>query len=180
MISSQNLTISSYSRPPAMIIVDSYSDLTDQKFSPTNGSPQFMANFSDVCSKALSDSVIVSEGLLDLTKAENLWRQFLDRVAARWGEVPTFMITYPDYREKRPKFIQRARQIDEIFLALEQDYENVELLNTSSETLGLTSLDHDFEDSFPYHYPPELYQQLAERLIDRLPETDIETAKRSK
>lgn len=150
------------SRPPHAILIDSYSELTDQLFQLPSKKSYFFANFGDVKLRFPGAGRL---GLLPLEIHGELWRKMLTLFAERWGEVPVFLLTYPTIFESRQKFLERARHIELEWEKLEVEFDNVHLIRLPPSTpISRFEEDGVVGETFPYHYGPEVSCALAENV----------------
>ena len=68
--------------PPQLLIIDSYSELTDQEFLLPNKA-KFYCNYSDLFPGR--DLIVKSNGLLDLGSLDDYYETFLLSVMEKWG-----------------------------------------------------------------------------------------------
>ena len=69
-------------RPPIVVLIDSYSELTDQEFILPNKA-KIYCNFSDVFQTV--DKTIESTGLLDLRELDSYYEKLTVSIAEKWG-----------------------------------------------------------------------------------------------
>ena len=69
-------------RPPIVVLIDSYSELTDQEFILPNKA-KIYCNFSDVFQTV--DKTIESNGLLDLRELDSYYEKLTVSIAEKWG-----------------------------------------------------------------------------------------------
>jgi hypothetical protein len=73
--------------PPQLLIIDSYSELTDQEFLMPNKA-KFYCNYSDLFPGR--DLLVKSNGLLDLGSLDDYCETFLLSVMEKWGGAANF------------------------------------------------------------------------------------------
>ena len=164
LVDQQNTRLGRKVSAPQFILIDSYSELTDQKFSPINGGYQFYANFTDVKPSNFLHQKLRSEGLIDLDGVLCHYNHFLRTVLERWGRIPVFLMEYPTDLETRAKFIDRAMIIRAIYLELEQSWPDVKFLQSSGAAVGPNAREEHQGQVFPYHYREDYYEEMAESL----------------
>ena len=164
LVSQQNKRLRKRTNPPSLIVLDSYSDLTDQLFSVSGTKSSFFANYSDVLPSAIEDETVVCHGLLPLGGIKSRYENFFDSVLEIWGPVRIALLTYPTTLEHRPKFIERALAIRQAFSELSDSRHNVHLVEVSDD-FALPKPDEVKSGLiFPYHYHPVFYEKLANAL----------------
>lgn len=148
--------------PPDFVLMDSYSELTDQYFSGSNG-PGFCANFGDVNEVAAREKGLTSNGLIDLEFAFTMYGEFFNFLHNIWPGVPVAFLHFPTIHETRPKYRERACQIREAIRSLS----DIDPLLASIEYQPTHPSDPSSAD-FPYHYDRDVYVQLAAKVRDLL------------
>lgn len=154
--------------PPSLILIDSYSELTDQKFVHRRTGEIFFMNYSDVSRQALEEQKVESLGLLEEMEITSLWRETIEAFSDLWGPTPIVFILYPTFREHRELWLSRAEAIERSLRAMAQEFDNVSVVKLEncedvSENSGSED-SNETEDSFPYHYPAWVYEVLANQL----------------
>lgn len=154
--------------PPSLILIDSYSELTDQKFVETKTGEVFFMNFSDVSKQALQELKVESLGLLGEIEIESLWRETLRILTDLWGTTPIVFVLYPTFRERRNFWLSRAAAIERSVRALAKEFDTVKIIKLEDAEVASAERgakgSNVMEDSFPYHYPSWVYEVLANRL----------------
>lgn len=138
--------------PPKAIILDSFSDLTDQKFG-WGKSKVFFANYGDVKRNYL-ERKIQNLGLIPEEEFELQYKELFTALRKKWGNLPIIFLHYPTYKEEREIFLSRAETILETttkFAVNDQNLHNVYLKS------GFIDPD---DDKFPYHYSIQTHRQL--------------------
>jgi hypothetical protein len=133
------------------IILDTYSDLTDQEFID-NQNCRFFLHHSDVISDRLQDGNLQAHGLIHPEKFAYSLDLFMKIVEERFGTVPVIFIVFPTLKEKREKFIKQNEAIVEILNRAREKYSNLKIISLGSE-YQLTS--EDLKDPYVYHYGRE-------------------------
>lgn len=154
--------------PPRFILMDSYSELTDQFFADSSGGPGFFSNFGDVALDPGHNSDLSPRGLLDLDGVGQLYGHLFEVFHSTWPDVPVLFVHYPTHRESRPKFLRRAELIR---LAIESVstrdplLTSVNLATREGKSSGLSCT----TDDFPYHYDADTYDEFAQILRRSIP-----------
>lgn len=135
------------------VMIDSFSELTDQKFTHRKLGWSFSSHYSDLNHTPELDRDFTCEGLLPLEEVESLYDRLFRWIRGRWPEAPIFYVHFPAELDTREKYRSRAERIREI---------------VGSMAAGRPWL-HDIHvppadvtphpgDGFPYHYGPPTYQ----------------------
>ena len=139
-----------------ILIMDSYSELTDQLF--LNGKNVFLAHFNDVKSSYASKG-ITCEGLLKEDEIYNYYKLFFDELFFVNPNLTVYFFTYPIIKESREKYIRRSKLIKDAIKLLSTEYNIV--------FFDLDKLDYylrEDDEIFPYHYNSEFYIQVSKIL----------------
>jgi hypothetical protein len=144
---------------PEFILLDSYSELTDQLFRFKNGGSCFFANYTDVDIKNKDFLNFGCEGLIDLSLVKNQYISLFNRLNQKYSFPPIIYIHFPFVREPREHFTNRARILIEIMTDLQLIYSNLFLINVP---LSLANIPTD--DDFPYHYSQEVYRWVSQEI----------------
>ena len=163
IVSLQKFNIFDMKFAPKAIIIDTYSELTDQKFEIEGQS--FFSSFSDI---NIRKSNMNSHGLLGVYDLEELYRTYFTKLRAVYGrDVPIVVILFPAKLDPRKQFKQRAEKIKNAIYAISND--------PSLALKILDIADHDIEphknDEFYYHFSDKTYRKYAlglEKLLEDL------------
>lgn len=150
---------------PRFCLIDSYSELTDQRFVDTVSGSHFYANFSDVSREALEEGFVTCEGLIDLDDAKANFEDLFLKMENLWGPVPIFLLTYPRDLERRQKFLARGEQLQRIFQFLASTHPNVHLIAEPAGTVKADDKEIARGEVFPYHYSDRVKEELALELL---------------
>lgn len=165
-VDQQNSHLMRHQHPPIFCLIDSYSELTDQRFVHTLSGSYFHANYADVSKEALADGSVRSEGLLDLDDAIRHFENLISTIENLWGPVPIFLLTYPKDLESRQRFLVRGEQLDSIFEVLAHTYQNVNLIAGPAEAVEADENEIAQGQVFPYHYDKRVKEELARNLLE--------------
>lgn len=145
---------------PVLLLMDSYSELTDQKFIDKNKSSSFFfANYTDL-DLDFSDN-LNCKGLLRLD--ENLtkyYMEFFNNFRNRYSKTPIVFINFPKKLETRQKFIERHDYIKDTIIKVSEKFENFYVLSIPDDLVENSS-----NDDFPYHFSSQAYAYLAQNII---------------
>jgi hypothetical protein len=140
-----------------ILIIDSYSELTDQLFiNSKDYRIRFCANFSDVKSD-FSDYYFCS-GLLDNSEIFLNYDLFFSRIREVNPDLKIIYVFFPMGYEKRVKYIDRNFFIEDAINKLVSKY-NINMIKVPEELLEV-----EREDDFPYHYNESVYKYIANKL----------------
>lgn len=141
---------------PELLIMDSYAELTDQKFiSKKNHNSFFFSNYSDVKENNLFHCI----GLISTDNSlKDIYYKFFICFRSKYPDTPICYINFPKKLEYRPKYIDRHFKIKEIIHEVCLKFENFYVLDVPDEIITNSS------DKFPYHYNKEVYEYLAKKI----------------
>lgn len=155
-ITQQKFNFFDYTQPD-IIVLDSYSELTDQLFIHKSRGWQFCANYTDLDYRAAFDAEFHKSGLMPTEDIERNYRIWFDRLRAKYGAAPIIFIHFPTTLDKREKFKLRGQTILEIMGRLEKEYENLYSVNVADEFVDWSHNESDELRGFPYHYDEKTY-----------------------
>jgi hypothetical protein len=145
-------------KSPKCIILDSFSELTDQKFiSKSNSKEYFYLNFTDL-SKDF-DTFFDCLGLLSTKEFEKQYFDFFSMVSIKWPSLPIVFINFPKKLENREVFIERHDLINRAVNKLVSSFPNLKIINIPDEVVKPNP-----NDNFPYHYSHETYEYVANQI----------------
>ena len=148
----------SSSIPPKAFILDSYSELTDQKFISKSKGYEVYLNFSDL-DKMKTDKFECS-GLLDLAGLTGHYRELFDQFNKKYPGRPILFIHFSTKLDDREKFKLREKKIKEAISTLELEFDNLHQYHAPEHLINWKEND----DKFPYHYSNEVYKFLANEI----------------
>ena len=150
--------------PPLTLLMDSFSELTDQRFYSRTDNSSFLSGYTDVNHTPKFKEKFECKGLLPLDDLSQIYEKFFDMIAAKYGEIPVFFMHFPKRLEERELFQQRH---DRIRLAIEG------VSTKRRSIISLTVPDNyvewpcDDKARFPYHFHPKCYEFLAAEIKKR-------------
>jgi hypothetical protein len=147
---------------PDIVILDSYSELTDQLFVDRELGAKFLANFGDVNVTDRFSQRFQCRGLLPINDLLGSYLKFFGKIREVYGPIPVVFIHFPVVRDSRQKFRERGEAITKAIL---------EATNTYS-IISLSLRDEEVDNppkgaalaEFPYHYGPHTYLRFAEKM----------------
>lgn len=131
------------------IIMDTYSELTDQKFVLTSNDNEFMCNYSDVKQDSLRKKELECRGLISRSELQASWKEFLIEVNRKFGNVNIYVIEFPTLKEKRKKYLQQAKIIESVMKKLEKENLNLSFIQLDR---SYQANDEDLREPDIYHY----------------------------
>jgi len=170
----QSRSFFEFTHKPECIIIDSYSELTDQKFTTFDRQKSFFANYSDV-DLTLPGNSFQSDGLLDLKSVSAFYRQLFEQLTNKYGNnVPIFFIHFQTKLDPREKFKARSALIQMVI----EDIVKENQFNLSSISINDKQVHQAENDDFYYHYSKSTYDVYISEFISALNKADSACADR--
>lgn len=151
-------------KPPIALYMDSFSELTDQRFYHKTQKWSFCANYSDIKHTPKFERMFESQGLIPLHDLLECYRKFFIEFRQIYGPVPIIFMHFPIKLDTRVKFHER---FSAILKAVEQI--KLEFSHFYSFTVDSNIVDWPEEklpglENFPYHYNIPTYQYLVDQI----------------
>ncbi len=143
------------------LIMDSYSELTDQKFINNKFGWYFFSHYGDINHGSDFANIFESQGLLDIDKIAKTYADFFSWFFARYPDKKVFFLHYSAKLDMRDKFKERVKIIEQVMLSLALKYENIKNIMLDDE-----QVDYYEGDDFPYHYSAATEKAYAAKLKD--------------
>lgn len=158
LIFEQSLKYSFKRRKPKFILIDSYSELTDQKFRTTKNKV-FYSNYNDINHDSEFSKHYECYGLLDIKTAQLEYIRFIEHYSKKYSNLPIIYLNFPTSLDTREKFKKRGDELLRISLNLSHIFKNFHALCVPKEIVK-----HNENDTYPYHYNSEVYSWLAKEI----------------
>lgn len=152
---------------PEFILMDSYSELTDQGFHDPSTGRTFFANFTDLDPERLHSAGILSVGLLPTEGLEQRYRLLFESLHGLWPGVRVVFVHFPSDLETRVKFRERAELIRAAIERLAAEDSLLESVSLRSHRPSRPEAAHEVTE-FPYHYDAPTYHELALSVSEKL------------
>lgn len=150
--------------PPLAIFLDSFSELTDQRFYHREHGWSFCSHYSDVDGNDLKE--FVSTGLLPMELIPGSIFSMIRVLRSFWPESPIFYIHFPTDLDARPQYRERAETIRG---ALERIRTRVDGVFSIEAHPLLVAADPDAPPElvgFPYHFHRDVSLDLAAKIAE--------------
>ena len=152
--------------PPRAVVLDSFSELADQRFDARGGHWAFACAWTDVQHTQKFDANFRSSGLLDVDALVQAYTDLFGLLRSLWGQsTPIAFIHFPTNFEVREEFVHRG---DRIRHAVDEAGLGDPLVFSISIPDALVKRPSDSSDDFPYHYGEMTKRFVAGRLNDIL------------
>ena len=149
---------------PKLILIDSYSELTDQLFVNRKNNWEFCSNYSDL--KITNEFNIHFEviGLMPIDLSEENYRNFFKNVFDKFPNTPIVFLHFPVKLEKRDKFKIRYKYILESIEKLSIEFDNLFSIKIDDNIVDWPEFQVPGIENFPYHYNKATYMAFAEEV----------------
>lgn len=151
-------------RPPAMIFMDSFAELTDQLFVHREEGWGFCCNHSDVRHDELFAQQFSCSGLLPTEEIRPSLDRFFTMIRERYGSVPILYLHFPCALETREKFRSRGEHIAATVHELAKVFPPLHSVAVAESIVRRPELQREQDGTFPYHYNRETYEEFARKL----------------
>lgn len=146
-------------KKPKFVLMDSFAELTDQRFQSISNKQTFCCNYSDLDISPEFESLFTCKGLLPLNLIGEYYDVFFKTLIKKYGDTPIIFLHFPSNLESRKKFKVRADKIFDEVKAMSKKHQHVHqiFLDTSVKVEGQG-------DNFPYHFNEDVYLDMAKQL----------------
>lgn len=148
-------------RKPSYIVFDSYSELTDKKFTHRNQGWSFAAHYADVALDPDFETEFIGHDLLDVHDLTSAYDRCFADLTHRFPGTPIYFIHASTAHDSRSLYRSRAKTIKKAITSLLPRYSNLHSITVPDSAVNMS------DDGLPYHYHPETlrhYQQAWLRL----------------
>lgn len=164
LIYQQQLVYGTKRKPPLMLYMDSFSELTDQRFFYKGTKWSFCANYSDITHSLEFQRKFESDGLLKKDNLIEQYHQFFSFFRKIYGNVPIVFLHFPVKLDNREKFKIRYLRIKEAIDKIKDEYQPFYSFEADEKIVGWPKESPPELKDFPYHYNKETYQNLANQI----------------
>jgi hypothetical protein len=155
---------------PRFLLMDSFSELTDQLFVHRTDGWQFCYNWTDLNHTTERESLFKAKGLLPIHDLECAYREYFTRIQTLFPGMPMIYLFFSTALDSREKFKERDKKIAETINRLKADFPELLTIALPDHMISRPKTDNEEYNDFPYHYSSESYDQYAERTRLKLKE----------
>ena len=141
------------------LLIDSFAELTDQKFTQRKYNWSFCSHYSDINQTPDFKNLFFCEGLLNLEKMEGVYKSFFEWFRKEYPNKKVFFIHFPTKLDQRKEFKIRGNKILEIMLNLEKENSFIYNINIDESKVYKNET-----NDFPYHYSIETNKEFLKKL----------------
>lgn len=153
---------------PHLIVMDSFSELTDQLFENKLNQTKFLANYSDIKHDEQFNSLYSVKGLLAIEELYETYRNFLKKAQRTYPNTHILFIHFPTTLDKRAKFQERGKVILSSIEKLSLEFTNLHSISIEDKFVYPSNENSDELKDFPYHYDDQTYQIFINKVSDCL------------
>lgn len=140
----------------AFLVMDSFAELTDQRFTHMEGGWSFCCHYSDIDHGTDFDQIFRCDGRLDENAICNQYHRFFTWLFRQRPNLPVYFISYSVKFDPRPEFAVRAKMIDEAISKISAEYRSVRHIIIDDDDYIRNE-----NDGFPYHYGVATYKKMV-------------------
>ncbi len=154
---------------PDIIVMDSFSELTDQLFFNQSSNTRFLANYGDV-DHSLLPIDFQCLGLLEENKLFQTYDEFFEKIEQIYFNTPLYFVHFSTALDTREKFKHRGGMIQKIINELSKKYKFIHSIEVDDKFVNKANSDNEEYNNLPYHYSNETYdiyiQKFRESLVN--------------
>jgi len=129
------------------LLMDSFSELTDQKFTHKTEGWSFFCYYTDVNHSTEFDNIFKCDGLLDIKYISGVYNRFFDWFENKCPGKKVVFFHYPAKLDNRLVFKDRATEILRVMKDLEKDRKYISNIYVDDSKVNWKE-----GDNLPYHY----------------------------
>jgi hypothetical protein len=129
------------------LLMDSFAELTDQKFTHRKEGWSFCCHLSDLERSPAFDEMFENNGLLPINEIEAVYTRFFEWFEQKYPGKDVIFIHFPTTLDERDSFKERSAEILRVMTALQKTKPFIQNL-----TLDEKFVEWNENDRFPYHY----------------------------
>lgn len=149
---------------PDIIVMDSFSELTDQLFIDKISGKRFLANYSDIKHDINFKNKFENNGLIKISDLEKAYDDFFDKLSNIYPDTKVIFIHFPTILDNREKFQKRGEFIINTINKLSIKYSFLYSVSMEDEFISKSEDERDELKDFPYHYGQETYENFVEKV----------------
>ena len=151
-------------KPPLLLFMDSYSELTDQRFFNRENEWSIYANYSDINHSLEFKSKFKAEGLLDQNSLVDQYHKFFNSFRDKYGNVPIIFLHFSVKLDNREKFKLRHQNIKEAIEELKSEFMPFYSFEADDKIVDWPEERISGLENFPYHYNSSTYKNIAQQI----------------
>ncbi len=141
-----------------MLIMDSFSELTDKQFLSIRNKSRFLAHWKDINHTKEFAELYRHDGLIPVDKLYEAYDKFFALFNRIYGQIPIVFLNFPTDLDQREEYKKRGEVIAEVIDTLAANkYPNIIPIKADV-------VEPDPEDEAVYHFSENTYRFLAKKL----------------
>ena len=150
---------------PKLFIIDSFSELTDQRFRHKNEGWEFLSNYSDINHSEDFSNTFENLGLLDIKEMEKYYNLLFFKINQTYNNIPIIFMHFPTTLDRREKFKKRGKVILDTVNQISKKLTNLYSFDIPETIVDWPNAKVSEElEEFPYHYNNETYNYLINKI----------------
>jgi hypothetical protein len=133
--------------PVQYLLMDSFSELTDQLFVHKKEGWAFCSHYQDIEHSPEFQDEFECRGLLQLGHLEQAYIAFFNWFAEEYPDTPVIFLQFPASLDQREEFKKRADEIKRVIKIIAENHTFIRVLEA-----GVSEVVPADGDSFPYHF----------------------------
>ena len=147
---------------PAAIIMDSFAELTDQRFDHRTEGWSFCSNYSDLKHSPGFNASFHKKGLLDIERLPEQYDEFFKMVRKRF-DCPLVFIHFPVTLDKREMFHHRYKAIKEAIDQIVNEHDIISIAADDGAVEPRVNA-HEAIVSSPYHFSDATIKHFSDKI----------------
>lgn len=143
-------------RSNGLVLIDSFAELTDQKFVHRKDGWWFAGNYTDFKHTEQFNEEFECHGLIEIKELEQLYVSFFGFINKHYNNKEILFLHFPTVLDNRIKFRERGEAIKDALQEVCKVHKNVRNIHIDDNLV----LPHE-DDDFPYHYAKSTYHSFA-------------------
>ena len=146
------------------MMMDSYSELTDQLFVHRLQNWSFCSNYQNLNHSTNFTKEFECRGLIPINKLYAVYQRFFSAVASEIGSMPIIFLHFPSELDDREKFKDRHDAIKQAIDLVSKTYPNLHSIEADSGVVTWPENAPEETKDFPYHYNQATYSNFAKKI----------------
>lgn len=132
------------------ILMDTYSELTDKKFTHKKEGWSFSCHYADLdkSKRKEFEKIFADEGLLPLKQLEKSYEQFFTWCKKEYSDIPIYVVVASSALDSKKEYKKRALEIKRVLKKLAKKNKQLRIITIPESQIN------PGDDSLPYHYSP--------------------------
>jgi hypothetical protein len=151
-------------KPPKVVLMDSFSELSDQLFFHRRDKWRFCCHYSDINHTNEFENKFACEGLLQIDKIEEYYTKFFSHVRRLYDMVPIIYLCFPVKLDSRDKFKMQHQAIINSIRNVSKHFQPFYVICVDDEIVDWPEEKVPGLERFPYHFNSKTYDAFADKI----------------